>query len=427
MSSTGLIPGRDTTPGSTTLLAAVFRTLDETGLPWAVLRGGEDSVARGGDVDVLMAQRTLDAARAGLGRLGMAAVPSAGQGSHRFFVGFCERQQRWVRLDVTTSVDFGAHQEYVTDVAGRVLERRVRVDRRWQLCDDDAFWHMFLHRLLGNRDIESVTLSLMAFGASSRGPLAGMIDSLDAPGSSASRLLTLVRAQRWPDLADARPGLVRSWRRANPGSALTRVARRADRAGHALVSLRHPTGIAITTIGPDGAGKTTLAEGLRERLPFPSRYVYMGVWREYPWDRWIRVVPGARLVMRMGRLGYRTAQARYHRTRGRIVLLDRFTYDVLLPSADLDWRGRITAWLVRRLCAEPELVIVLDAPAELMWERKHEQGIEELERRRLTYLQVADSREFSIVIDARQTIEQVRDQAERAIWARLRQHWDESA
>ena len=306
-----------------------------------------------------------------------------------------------------------------------MLERRVRVQQRWQLCDDDAFWHLFLHRFLGNRPVESLTLSLLAQHARPTGPLAGLIDSLETPGNSAGRLLASVRDQQWAELADIRPELVRTWRSSHPASTLTRFMRRADRARHALTSLRRPTGIAITIIGPDGAGKTTLAEGLRERLPFPSRYVYMGVWREYPWDRWIRFVPGARLTMRMGRLLYRTAQARYHRTRGRIVLLDRFTYDVLLPSANLDNRGRITAWLVRRVCTEPELVIVLNAPASLMWERKHEQGIDELERRRRTYLQIAETRDFSVVIDARQAIEQVRDEAEQAICARLRQHWDQ--
>lgn len=326
---------------------------------------------------------------------------------------------------MTTRIEFGARQEYSTDVADRVLERRVQVQQRWQPCDDDAFWHLFLHRFLGNRPVESLTLSLLAQRARAAGPLAGLIDSLAESGHSAGRLLELVRDQQWSALAESRPELVRSWRSTQPGSTLAGLRRRADRARHGLTSLRHPTGIAITIIGPDGAGKTTLAEGLRDRLPFPSRYVYMGVWREYPWDRWIRFVPGARLTMRMGRLLFRTGQARYHRTRGRIVLLDRFTYDVLLPSANLDNRGRITAWLVRRVCTEPELVIVLNAPASLMWERKHEQGIDELERRRRTYLQIAETRDFSVVIDARQSIEQVRDEAEQAICARLRQHWDQ--
>ena len=36
-------------------------------------------------------------------------------------------------------------------------------------------------------------------------------------------------------------------------------------------------GFTIALIGPDGAGKTTLAEKLQRNLPFPIRYLYMGV------------------------------------------------------------------------------------------------------------------------------------------------------
>src|SRR5207244_2333560 len=46
------------------------------------------------------------------------------------------------------------------------------------------------------------------------------------------------------------------------------------------------TGMSIVILGPDGAGKTTLAQGLAASVPLPSRQVYMGVWRDYPWDRW---------------------------------------------------------------------------------------------------------------------------------------------
>jgi thymidylate kinase len=104
--------------------------------------------------------------------------------------------------------------------------------------------------------------------------------------------------------------------------------------------------------------------------------------------------------------------------------LDRFTYDVLLPSPGINLRGRITAQLVRRLCAEPQLVIVLDAPAELMFARKGEQGIEELDRRRTAYREVARTRPYSVVIDARQSIDAVRAEARTALWSTLRQHWN---
>lgn len=88
MSSFVLAPDGEAMAGSETLLAAVYRALDATAWPWAVLRGGEDSVARGGDVDVLMDRRALDAVRSDLRRLGMAAVPAAGRGATASSSGF---------------------------------------------------------------------------------------------------------------------------------------------------------------------------------------------------------------------------------------------------------------------------------------------------------------------------------------------------
>jgi thymidylate kinase len=114
---------------------------------------------------------------------------------------------------------------------------------------------------------------------------------------------------------------------------------------------------------------------------------------------------------------------RWHRARGRIVLLDRFTYDALLPSDDLDRRGKITTALVRRLGAEPDLVLVLDAPAEVMFARKGEQTVEELDRRRRTYLEVSARHPAAAVIDAARPAEDVLGEAQRALWSALERRW----
>jgi thymidylate kinase len=121
----------------------------------------------------------------------------------------------------------------------------------------------------------------------------------------------------------------------------------------------------------------------------------------------------------MARLAARSVQCRYHRRRGRVVLLDRFTYDAALPSPDLDWRGRVTLAAVRLLSTDPDLVLVLDAPAEVMYARKGEQGVPVLARDRGSYLSLAAGNPAATVIDATLAPARVRTHAHRALWRTL--------
>jgi thymidylate kinase len=406
------------------LLSAVFDALTATGVRWLVLRGDAGAVERGGDIDLLVEAGAMDRVEDALVPLGFAPVPSAGHGSHHFFLGFDDAARAWIELDFTDRVEFGARQELPTGTAAVLLARRIQIADHYRLSADDAFWHLLLHRLLGSRAVASDDLVHLSHQAEVAGPLADLTEQAIRRIASCAELLELVQGREWQRLNALRPALVRAWRWSRPGRYLLADARNsADRVRHAARCVVRPTGISVAIIGPDGAGKTTLAEGLRATLPFPSSYVYMGVWREYPWDRWLRYLPGARLTQRILRLLARSLQAWFHCARGRVVLLDRFTYDALLPSPVLDRRGRITVALVRRVGAEPQLVLILDAPAEVMFARKGEQGVEELERRRRSYLDVGRTRADTAVIDATQPVQAVREEAQRVVWARLQRQW----
>jgi thymidylate kinase len=324
------------------------------------------------------------------------------------------------------------------------LTRRVRIGDRWSLDVDDEFWHLMLHAALrpvprATRPPRPSGWSEVTDAAHPAGPMAEAVKEMAGYGDGDLRAL-LERARQDPEAAiDA----LRARLRERARSAVTLLADRsgresaresaqgsakalATRAAALLGSLTHPSGLSVAILGPDGAGKTTLAENLRRALPLPTRYVYLGVWREYPWDRWLRYLVGARLLLRLLRLSYRSMQVRWHRARGRVVLLDRFTYDALLPSDYLDRRGKITTALVRRLGAQPDLLLVLDAPAEVMFARKGEQTIEELDRRRRTYREVGAQHPAAAVLDAARPAADVLAEAQQAVWAALAQRWRRS-
>jgi thymidylate kinase len=108
-----------------------------------------------------------------------------------------------------------------------------------------------------------------------------------------------------------------------------------------------------------------------------------------------------------------------HRRTGAIVVFDRhffadyYAYDVAVKphrSASRKLHGLVLS----RLYPRPDLVIYLDAPAEVLLERKGEGTLDSLERRRREYLELGDVLQGFSVVDASRPLDTVtRDVAER--------------
>jgi thymidylate kinase len=80
-------------------------------------------------------------------------------------------------------------------------------------------------------------------------------------------------------------------------------------------------------------------------------------------------------------------------------------------------------WIDARACPAPDLVLALDAPGAVMYERKGEYSPEMLENWRQHFLQLKGRLEAFEVLDATRPPESVQADAVDRIWRRYAKRW----
>ncbi len=99
-----------------------------------------------------------------------------------------------------------------------------------------------------------------------------------------------------------------------------------------------------------------------------------------------------------------------------LVLFDRYYHDLLVDPRRHRYGGPMwLARLVGRLYPRPDLVILLDAPAEVLHARKQEVPLGETARQREAYLEIVQSLPNGYVVDASKPIPEVVADAEKII------------
>jgi thymidylate kinase len=185
-------------------------------------------------------------------------------------------------------------------------------------------------------------------------------------------------------------------------------------------------------LGPDGAGKSSVIDGLLGRLTSIGLTVrvrhlkprIVAVWRGQ--TNVVVVDPHgspsrgalfslAKILVWILEEWYSTL---FQEKRGTLLICDRYFHDLLVDPKRYRFGAPMwVARLVGRVMPQPRLWVLLDAPAEVLQKRKQEVAPEETARQCGEYRRFIGKQRKHFIADASQPLEKVMSDVERAVRA----------
>ncbi len=408
-----------------TQLDELFSDFNAMGVIWALLRAPSKYAPKSGDIDLLIHPNHLGRATQCITAHGFVRLPGWKPDFHYLY--YDDFNDQWIWIHITTQLSYGSMDVLQNGITLECLERHQQIDGVYQLAPCDAFWELLLHCLIEKGAVSpkhAVRLQELVANRPQDSSIHNLIDTTLQPQYSSVQMIQLVYQGDWTGLNNSSPAIAHLWKNRTKNQPvrlfLNRAMLRLQRFSH----LFQNRGLGVAIIGPDGAGKSTLIAEMEKGVIFPVQVVYMGLtggWLPYA-DR-IRfplfVIP-LRLMIFWGRY----MRAWYYRLKGNLVLFDRYIYDYLVPTPYQQTRlQKLIRWIDGHSCPGPDLVLILDAPGDIMHKRKGEYNPEMLEDWRQHFLALQSIKPNTVRIDASVSIEDMKIDAIRNIWSMYRVRW----
>lgn len=201
----------------------------------------------------------------------------------------------------------------------------------------------------------------------------------------------------------------------------------------AVYRLKNPVGLSIAILAPDGGGKTTIIEGVSslvsgsfhgidKRYIRPRLFKNLGSYKVFnpseesssnpnPHDKPLNNPIKSIIRFLFYNLDYQIGtilDINIKKVKKKLIIFDRYYFDYYVDLKRFqynmpEWLPRVFSWSI----PNPNIIFVLDAPAEVLYKRKQELPIEELRRQRNAYYNLKNNVKNVVVIDATKTIEEV--------------------
>lgn len=417
------------------IFESLIRVFEEAAVPYCILSGYDGYPSEiGSDIDFMVPPEWLD-------RLpGLMATVARRSGGHlvqclmhettaSFFVIARQEGPHVAYLHPDASTDYRRHGRLWLRAAEILPGRQRHANGFWVPAPADAFTYYLIKKIdKGSLDDDQAMQLSRRFCEAPDAAAAALRNLL--PPTGAKIVEQAARSGKWSAVRRALPLLRRALRgRSEEQTLHERASQAAREVRRTIERILSPSGLTIAVLGPDGSGKSSVAARVSAELAQAfrrTRYQHLKprLWAAKPssTEAGAAAVTDPHAKPLRGR--WLSTAKLFHfwatyvlggllqvfpaRIRSTLLIFDRYYHDILADPCRYRYGGSLAlAHKLGRYVPHPDLVFILDAPAELLQRRKKEVPFAESKRQRMVYLSLAREFANAHVIDAALPMERV--------------------